>query len=262
MKISVIIPIYNSENSLKRCFDSVRNQTFPAHYELLAVNDGSTDHSLEIIEQYIFEHPDLDIKLIDQPNQGVSAARNAGLQAATGEYIALLDSDDEWLPEKTAKQIAVLEANPNIDFLGCNVTSWQASILGVRKKALSRIKLWQQFISWYPSTPTVIFKRECLEDVGLYDHSMSHGEDGHFLIRMLMKKECWFMPDQLVAIGGGKPAFGYSGLSSNLSAMYKGQREILRFAYRSHAVNTVHYIFFRLYAAVKHWRRVLITKLR
>lgn len=70
------------------------------------------------------------------------------------------------------------------------------------------------------------------------------------------------MPDQLVVIGGGKPAFGHSGLSANLRAMYKGQQRILQFTYQNKAINSIQYFLFSVYAMVKHWRRVVITKLR
>ena len=86
-KISVIIPIYNSEKYLKKCLDSVVNQTFHDK-EIICVNDGSTDSSLEILKQYS------NIKIISQENKGLSEARNTGIKAAQGEYIGFVDSDD------------------------------------------------------------------------------------------------------------------------------------------------------------------------
>lgn len=95
--ISVIIPVYNVSAYLKQCLDSVIQQTYP-HLEIIIVNDGSIDDSLSICEEYQLK--DSRIKLINQDNAGVSAARNNGLQAATADYILFLDGDD-WLEQDT-----------------------------------------------------------------------------------------------------------------------------------------------------------------
>ncbi len=90
-KISVIIPVYNVEKYLKRCLNSIASQTY-RNLEIILVNDGSTDGSLELCREFQKEHPDTIV--IDQKNGGLSAARNAGLKASSGDYIAFLDSDD------------------------------------------------------------------------------------------------------------------------------------------------------------------------
>lgn len=92
--ISVIIPMYNSERTIEKALDSVVGQTYPAHYQIIVVDDGSSDRSAELVERYAEAHPSADIRLIRQSNGGVSSARNAGMRAATGQWIALLDSDD------------------------------------------------------------------------------------------------------------------------------------------------------------------------
>ena len=104
MKFSVIIPVYNVEAYLRDCLDSVLNQTY-ADWEAICVNDGSTDGSADILNEYAARESRL--KVITQPNRGLSAARNSGIDAAEGEYVLFLDSDD-WL-EKNA--LEVLSAN-------------------------------------------------------------------------------------------------------------------------------------------------------
>jgi len=106
MDISVIIPSYNRAGYLRRSIDSVLSQTSPAD-ELIVVNDGSTDHTSELLGEY-----GTALRVINQANQGVSAARNTGIRAARGEWIALLDSDDAWLPEKLANQRTFSSENP------------------------------------------------------------------------------------------------------------------------------------------------------
>lgn len=260
--ISVIIPMYNSERTIEKALNSVLGQTYPARYQIIVVDDGSSDRSAELVERYAETHPSADIRLIRKPNGGVSSARNAGMKAATGQWIALLDSDDQWLPDKTKIQMEILSRHPQIDLLGSNVNSERTRILWKLKDKLSPIRPWELFIKWHPSTPTVIFRRSVVEETGYYNEAMSHGEDGEFLLRICMLKNCWFTPEHLVFCGGGKPTFGASGLSADLHAMQRGQRQILKYARREHAINTIQYGFFRLYAELKHWRRILIVKKR
>ena len=89
--VSVIVPSYNVASTVVRCLDSVYAQTYE-DLEVVVVNDGSTDNTLQVLRDYRRAH--MTLVLIDQHNQGLSAARNTGLDAATGEYIYFLDSDD------------------------------------------------------------------------------------------------------------------------------------------------------------------------
>ena len=91
-KISVIVPVYNTEKYLEKCLESIVNQTYQ-DFEVIIVNDGSTDNSREIIDKYIEKYPEK-IKCINKQNGGLSSARNCGIEAATGDYIAFVDSDD------------------------------------------------------------------------------------------------------------------------------------------------------------------------
>ncbi|HFI0425468.1 TPA: glycosyltransferase family 2 protein [Streptococcus suis] len=109
--ISIIIPIYNVENYLSRCLDSVVNQTYP-NLEIILVNDGTPDGSVAIAEAY--QEKDKRIKLIHQENAGLSEARNTGLSAATGDYIAFLDSDD-WLELDAYEYLLQLLLDHNAD---------------------------------------------------------------------------------------------------------------------------------------------------
>ena len=93
MVFSIIIPVYNVEKYLRECLNSVLGQTFP-NWEVICVNDGSTDSSASILE--VFATKDNRVRIVTQPNSGLSAARNVGLKHASGEYILFLDSDD-WL---------------------------------------------------------------------------------------------------------------------------------------------------------------------
>jgi glycosyltransferase involved in cell wall biosynthesis len=112
MKISVVIPAYNAAHFLPRSLASVFAQTRPPD-EVIVVDDGSTDSTARIAEE-------LGAKVIQRPNGGIGAARNAGLRQASGEWIALLDADDSWAPEKLARQVALIQ--PGVVFVYTGVT--------------------------------------------------------------------------------------------------------------------------------------------
>ena len=97
--ISVIIPLYNKENSVRATLESVRVQSY-TDWECIVVDDGSTDNSREVAEQ--FKILDLRFKILSKSNGGVCSARNRGIKEAEGEYIALLDGDDQWDKEYLA----------------------------------------------------------------------------------------------------------------------------------------------------------------
>ena len=113
MKISIIIPVYNVEGYLVECLNSVVNQTY-RDIEIIIVNDGSTDSSFSIIQQYQLQ--DERIKIINQENQGLSAARNAGIKKVSGEYIWFVDSDDYITIDACEKIVEKLKQN-NYDLL-------------------------------------------------------------------------------------------------------------------------------------------------
>lgn len=106
ISISIIIPIYNAASLIKRCLDSVYDQKGNYKLEVIVIDDGSTDNSVEIVRNYT--HP---VELFLQPNQGPASARNKGIEAATGKYLAFLDADDYWLQGFLQETVEFLEKN-------------------------------------------------------------------------------------------------------------------------------------------------------
>lgn len=113
---SVIIPVFNGEHSLEECLNSVANQNY-TEFEVIIVNDGSTDGSEQIIQDWIGMHLDLDVKFIAQENLGLGAARNNALKMSTKEYVAFLDCDDLWHSEKLKQVNLFLTENKNTHWL-------------------------------------------------------------------------------------------------------------------------------------------------
>ncbi len=110
VKVSVVIPIYGVERYIHQTLTSVLNQTFE-DFEVILVDDESPDRSIEICQMF---DEDPRLQIIHQKNRGLAGARNSGIRQAEGEYIALLDGDDLWEPEKLARHIAHLDANPEV----------------------------------------------------------------------------------------------------------------------------------------------------
>ena len=125
-RISIIIPIYNKESSIKECIYSVREQSL-ADIEIICVDDGSTDKSIEVLTQVM--QNDKRIKLISQMNQGAGAARNVGIKAAMGEYIAFLDADDLY-PSSNVLATLYKKADDNkADICGGSFETWDGTNL-------------------------------------------------------------------------------------------------------------------------------------
>ena len=109
--VSIITPCYNGEKYISETIDSVLGQTYP-NFEMIVVDDGSKDNSARVVQKY--QQKDKRIKLIKQNNAGSAAARNNGIRHANGQYIALLDADDVWLPNFLEKQIHFMKKNSTV----------------------------------------------------------------------------------------------------------------------------------------------------
>ena len=260
--VSIVIPMYNSSETIEEVIQSVLNQTYKK-WELIIVNDGSTDQSVSIVESIIKNNPQFVISLINKPNGGVSTARNAGMKAAKGDYIALLDSDDEWLPTKIEKQMQMFKKNPEFSFLGCTrngeeVVRFYFKRFQYLTPISPRVLLYKNFFS----TPTVVFKKEILSTIGYFDETQRYAEEGNYWIRIGKRYKCALLNESLVMTGKGKPNFGHSGLSSNLLQMETGELKNLKDALVLKIIGHVEYIALIGYSVVKYLRRVIIVKMR
>ena len=260
--ISVIIPVYNAEKSLEKSLISIKNQTWEGVFEIILVNDGSSDRSKTIIENYQQNHQDQNIILINQENRGVSKARNAAMKIAQGDYIALLDSDDEWLPEKTEKQMKFLE-NQNIDFIS---SLWNNENITFPYKLhppnkLVKITLKKLLFKITGQTSTAIFKRKIFENTGFFDENQNYSEDANYWMRISEKNQMYLLPEKLVIAGNGKKSFGFSGLSANLKEMEKGIQKNIWEMYQTKRINFPEYLFYFVISKLKFAIRPLRAKL-
>lgn len=262
MLISVIIPVYNAEKSIEKALDSIKNQTWKGQFEILSVNDGSTDKSREIIENYQLKNPEMNIKLINQENGGVSKARNAALQIASGEYIALLDADDEWLPRKTEVQLEYLQSNNiQIDFLAAQRTNHTILFpYRINRDSLAVITFAKLMLRNEAQPSTVIFKRKILTNTGFFDPEQQYAEDLNYWLRISLTNKMYILGEKLVMAGGEKRSFGFSGLSANLSAMEQGFQKNLKEMYNLRTISYPGYLFYRIFYSAKYVLRIIRNK--
>lgn len=262
MKISVVIPMYNSRNTILNTLNSVKNQTI-LPFEVVIIDDGSKDESATVVEDFISVNSALNIQLVKQKNRGVSSARNVGLKLAKGDWIALLDSDDEWLPTKLERQIQVLNENPTIDFLGTNRNGeYFDKILWKKLSVLTRISPKLLMVKFIFVVPTVIFRKKIVLDAGYFDETQKYAEEGNYFIRIAQKYNCYLLNESLVVTGDGKAHFGHSGLSGNLKEMEKGELKNLKDALSLKIINHFQYSFLVLFSILKYFRRIAIVKTR
>lgn len=180
--VSVVIPLFNRAGTLARAIDSVRAQHV-ADWELLVVDDGSTDGGVAVAESY----GDPRIRVLRHPaNRGAAAARNTGVQAARGPVLAFLDSDDEWLPGMLAAQLAALGAT-GTDAPDLVCTAFLFSRAGHRSLRIPRpAGTWfETFLDGCHVSPgsTLAARRSCFEAIGPLDEKLGRLEDWDWLLR-------------------------------------------------------------------------------
>lgn len=263
MEISIVIPMYNSKDTIVYALDSIKNQSYKCNYEIIVVNDGSTDNSYEIVSNYLNKNPNLNIKLVDQVNGGVSKARNTGLKLANGDFIAFLDSDDEWLVDKIEKQLSVFEKNPEVDLLATNRNNeYFENFLGHKFTNVTKINSKLLLLKNFLSPPTVMMRNSVISKVGFFDESQKYAEEGNYWIRVCDKNNCYLLNESLVITGGGKPSFGHSGLSANLWEMEKGELKNIRLAFKMNIINFFEFYFLCIFSFLKFIRRCFIVGMR
>jgi len=187
-KISIIIPAYNSSLFIKRALDSVLRQTW-ADWELLVIDDCSTDDTREIVASYAQKDPRVKLLTTERNSGGPALPKNIGLENAQGEYVAFLDHDDEWMPEKLEKQLQAFE-NSKDDMLG--IVSCGANLINSKGECFSTYNP-KDIQVGFPdvllrnpiySNSSVLMKKKVVDNVGQRDTNMKYSEDWDMWIRV------------------------------------------------------------------------------
>jgi glycosyltransferase involved in cell wall biosynthesis len=181
--VSVIIPTHNRQNGLIRAIDSARAQSWPPA-QIIVVDDKSNFS----VSSFLFDRYGNSIQVISNDrNLGPAGSRNIGARAAKGEYIAFLDSDDYWYPEKLEKQLAVFAANKDVGLVYCN--QWYVSPDGLQsgfKDKLIDNQLWERLLDGWlmPNPSTLVFRRSVFMQLGGFDPQLRSSEDHDLWLRL------------------------------------------------------------------------------
>ena len=224
-KVSVIIPTYNRAHLLPRAVKSVLNQTYQG-FEIIVVDDGSSDNTEEVVKEV--QRQDKRIRYIKlQKNKGGAAARNVGIQASKGEYIAFQDSDDEWFPEKLEKQMKVFATAPakvGVVYTGFwrienNKKIYIPSSLVTQKEGnIHKELLKGNFVT----TQSIAIRKECFKKVGMFDENLPRLQDWELVIRLSKYYDFKCIDEPLLT-----SSFTPDSISANQDALIKACELIL-----------------------------------
>lgn len=184
--VSLIIPTYNRAWLLPETLNNVLQQSYP-QLEIIVVNDGSTDETPAVLAQYAGQ-----IKAIHQENQGETAARNAGIAAATGDYLTFLDDDDQIFPDKIARQVKLLQTRPHVDIVYCRYYHMDVGgrLLTKTGLMLEGNVLPQLVYGNFIGIGAPLIRRRCVETIGLFDAKLpfrgKYSEDWDWFLRLAL----------------------------------------------------------------------------
>jgi glycosyltransferase involved in cell wall biosynthesis len=194
VSVSVVVTCHNDERTIEQAVRSAETQTiFDSVVEIIVVNDGSRDGSKRVLEQMAVQTAKL--RIVETPGLGAAGARNAGLREVKGDFIAILDGDDYWAPEKLASQLPAFSRGSNIGLVYSDFIDFSRDdaadghIITVRRfDPTSPYQLRDYFVHDGPILPsTIIIRRAVIEDVGLFDESLRICEDTEFCLRIAEK---------------------------------------------------------------------------
>jgi glycosyltransferase involved in cell wall biosynthesis len=181
--ISVVIPVYNGEKTIRETIESVLNQTF-RDFELIVINDGSQDSTLEIVSSI----QDPRLQVFSYPNAGLSASRNRGISHAVGEYISFIDADDLWTPDKLEAQFKALQANPQaaVAYSWTNYIDESSQFLRRGGYLTANGDVYAQLlvVNFIENGSNPLIRRQALIDVGGFDELLPAAEDWDIFLRL------------------------------------------------------------------------------
>ncbi len=224
--VSVIIPMFNRENTIERAIKSVLEQSYQ-NIELIIIDDNSSDNSVDVAQRYV---DDARVKLIALPNNlGANVARNVGISNAKGDYIAFQDSDDEWMCEKLQVQMQYMnDKNLNAVFSAFTSIRYDNYVkqfpdtntnVEIGEKGIENVLRRKNVIS----TQTLIISKEIVETVGCFDEEMPRFQDYEYVVRIIQKYKIGYIEKPLVKVYRQN-----NSISANSDAYYRAVELLLK----------------------------------
>ncbi len=219
---AVVVPVYNSGQSAITAIDSILAQSFQPT-EVIVIDDGSSDNSALLLRKHYAGVSDI-VRVYSISNCGAAGARNYGIKLSSAEWIAFLDSDDAWHPEKIERQFLVVAAQPSLRLVGAltNMVGFSRNVPALAQPTMRVTHRHLLFKNWF-QTSTVILHRDVIDAVGGFPVGRRYAEEGDFFMRIAARFPAALLTAVLVDYAGGKRGFGQSGLSANLWRMEQGE---------------------------------------
>ena len=247
--VSIVIPCFNSQATIRKVLESVVNQTYK-DYEIIIVDDGSSDNTKSVIEIF-FKDKNIKHKYIYQQNSGPSSARNKGVKNSIGEYVAFLDGDDEWHPQKLELTVKILE-DERVDILGHGYTfinNFDKEYLSIN---IDKITFYRLLLKNFAVTPSIIIRRSKFQ---FFDETMRYTEDHELWLRVALKYDVYYLDLPLVKLG--RPQLTEGGLSANRWAMRKGEMKMYKNVVMLKKTLIPVFPFLIFFSLMKHVRQIL-----
>ena len=198
-RVSIVVPAYQSEARIGRTLARLREQTF-ADFEVIVVNDGSTDETSRVVRQAMAD--DSRIRLVEQSNGGIAAARNRAVESTRGDLVAFLDDDDLWHRQKLELQVARLDATPNASVVSCfsALIDVDGCLLGWRFGGTPEGDVYREMLEWdmVSGGSVAVVARRALEDAGGFDTALPDRADWDLWIRLARRHAFTCVPRTLV----------------------------------------------------------------
>jgi glycosyltransferase involved in cell wall biosynthesis len=258
--ISAIIPCYQAEKTLIRAVNSILEQSLQVS-EIIIIDDGSTDDTLSIARQLALNYKDLISIVHFDLNKGVSEARNEGWNRSSYQYVAFLDADDAWHPNKIKIQYDFLKSHPDCVIVGhkhqIKEHESQQWLNLPTNFSIRKIQKWILLLITPFATPTVIVKR----NISLrFDADMRHAEDYSLWLQVVFFGLGTYKIDLPLA-ATFKPNYGVKGLSYNLVNMKKGIDKAFFKLYQQGSISLITLLICLFISYLKHFKRLLVVKL-
>ncbi|MDD5217908.1 MAG: glycosyltransferase [Candidatus Omnitrophica bacterium] len=223
--VSIIIPTYNRPQFLKRAIQSVLSQTYK-DYEIIVVQNGPVEHSKALVDELI--RNGAPIRYINEPRACPVNARNVGVLAAQGEYVAFLDDDDEWLPNKLEVQVAFLEKQENIGLVGCQmdmVDEWNQVVQSQKSHYDGEVSFRGLLLNgcFILSLSCVLVRKRCFKELGVLKVKYHIANDYELYLRLSKKYQIAYVPFPLVRYHRHN-----TNLSRNVARTYHEVIEVLK----------------------------------
>jgi len=222
--VSIIIPTFNRRDYITIALDSVLAQTYK-DYEIIIIDDGSSDDTKEILKPY-----QNNIRYFYQDNRGIPTTRNKGIREAQGNYIAFLDSDDYWLPEKLERQIECFKQNPHYGMVATRCSS--ITPFGrFRKKNRPGKSGWilnNLFKANFIRTSSAMIKKECFEKIGLFDQSLPECEEYDLWLRIAKQYPIGFINQTLTVYTDNPKGVSTDSLAGRLLRLKVLEKDYLK----------------------------------